>query len=216
MMNPSGDKENVTQFMITPAGLHLGIQHPKATKFTTGYKVATSIGSDRWTAELAVPLAMLKNMKKGGFPANFSYNRQLKNTPPCSDLYSWSPYLTRMFLEPDHFAKLVLGDDKGENLLDEYDFNGLVRRGRLAGTRWGLGELHKESKIYLDKTTFVTGGQSICLESTADVGDKSTARIGYLRFPKLIPGKKYRLSMYVKGDLAPGSFADARVWYGKS
>ncbi|MBQ9770792.1 MAG: DUF4838 domain-containing protein [Lentisphaeria bacterium] len=216
MMNPSGDKENVTQFMITPAGLHLGIQHPKATKFTTGYKVATSIGSDRWTAELAVPLAMLKNMKKGGFPANFSYNRQLKNTPPCSDLYSWSPYLTRMFLEPDHFAKLVLGDDKGENLLDEYDFNGLVRRGRVAGTRWGLGELHKESKIYLDKTTFVTGGQSICLESTADVGDKSTARIGYLRFPKLIPGKKYRLSMYVKGDLAPGSFADARVWYGKT
>ena len=216
MLNPSGDKENVTQFMITPSGRHLGIHHPKARKFTTGYKVATNYGTDRWSAELAVPLSMLKNMKKGGFPANFSYNRQLKNTPPCSDLYSWSPYLTRMFMEPDHFAKLVLGNEKGANLLEEYDFNGLVRRGRVAGTRWGLGELHKESKIFLDKTTFVTGGQSICLSSTADVGDKATARIGYLRFPTLEVGKKYRLSMYVKGDLAQGSFADARVWYGKT
>ena len=162
---------------------------------------------------------VLGKMKEGGFPANFSYNRQIKETAPCTDLYSWSPYLVRMFNEPDHFGKLVLGDQKSDNILEEFDFNGAVRRGNMVGTKWGVGEVLPESKIYLDKTTFVTGGQSLVLSCTADPKDgRGTARLGYLGKygTKLVPGKKYRLSLYVKGEIAPGSFMDARVWAGKT
>ena len=213
MLNPNGDKLTAYHFLINPSGKNMVLKHPGDQKSSLKYKAAAHYGKDRWSAELAIPFAQIPDLNKKLCRVNFSYNRQLKDAKPCSDLYSWSPYLLTRFYEPDHFGKLVFGDKQGENLLVDYDFSGLKFVGRTMGNHWSYGVFDKTSKVSFDEKNFVTGGKSIYLESAAkNVGDTGTARVSFRKPPKLKPGKKYRLSYYVKGELNKDSLFDARIW----
>ena len=214
LLNPSKDLETVYHYLINPSGKFIAIKHLAGKPFKADHKVATYVGKDRWSAELAVPLSLMKDMKNGICPANFSYNRQLKNAKSTSDLYTWSPYLALRFFEPDHFAKLVFNDDaKSINMLNDYDFAGLKFIGRTMGAHWSWGTHHETAKIEFDTQNFVTGGQSLRMSANVkNIGDRGIARTGYRHMPTLKPGKKYRLSFYAKGDLTPGSLFDARIW----
>ncbi|MBR2426676.1 MAG: DUF4838 domain-containing protein [Lentisphaeria bacterium] len=218
MLNPSNDKENVYQFMINPSGKSIALKQPFDKKCNIKYQVASHYGTDRWSTELVIPLDQIPELNDKICRANFAYNRRLMIAPGKSknDLYSWSPYLQVRFYEPDRFGKIVFGDPKPENLLNGYDFADVTIRGRLIGDYWSFGTRHESSKIYLDQKNFVTGGQSVCMESSCPTAGRSSVRMQYYRVPKLDPGKKYRLSMYVKGELAKGAFFDARVWTGKT
>lgn len=122
--------------------------------------------------------------------ANFSYNRQQKDTKACSDLYSWSPYLQTRFYEPDHFAKLVFNNKKSVNLLTDFDFAGLEIVGATMGKHWSFGEFDYSTVVCFDESEFVTGGQSICMESDAKYtpAEKASARVSYRNAPRLEPG----------------------------
>lgn len=218
LLNPSGDKETVYHLLINPSGKFQALKQPAGKAWKANYKVATFIGKDRWTAEVAIPLKQLPGLKQEECRANFSYNRQQKNTKPCSDLYTWSPYLQTRFYEPDHFAKLVFTNKKSINLLNDFDFAGLEIKGRTMGKHWGFGEFDNSSVVCFDENEFVTGGQSISMESDAKYtpDDKASARVSYRHTPRLVPGKKYRLSYYVKGELSKNSIMDARIWGGKT
>ena len=218
LLNPSGDKETVYHLLINPSGKFQAVMHPAEKTWKADYKVATSNGKDRWIAEVSIPLKQLPGLKADECRANFSYNRQQKDTKACSDLYSWSPYLQTRFYEPDHFAKLVFSDKKSVNMLTDFDFAGLEIVGATMGKHWSFGEFDNSTVVSFDESEFVTGGQSICMESDAKYtpAEKASARVSYRNAPRLEPGKKYRLSFYVKGDLSKNSIMDARIWGGKT
>lgn len=158
---------------------------------------------------------MLPDLNPKEFPANFGYNRRLAGAGDALELYSWSPYLRKWFREADHFGKLCFEEKQNTNRIDEYDFASLVRKGDAYGKHWGFKEQIPEAKVTLDKSTFVTGGNSLKMSCLVPHNNKTTANCWY-RGLKLKTGKKYSFSYYMKTDLAPGASIDLRIGSGKT
>ena len=217
MLNPSGDKENVYQILINPSGKSLTLKQPRSKEIKLKHQVAAvNNGTDRWSTELVIPFDQLPGFNNKVCYVNFAYHRALDGVKEKARLFTWSPYLQSQFYEPDRFGKMVFDGTKSINILSGYDFAGVKFGGRLIGNYWSFGTRYDGSKVTLDQKNFVTGGQSVCLEATTKEVGRAAARIQYYRVPKLEPGKKYRLSMYVKSEMEKGSFFDARVWTNKT
>ena len=213
-LNPNGDKDTLYQYSINPCGDSAGYRYPSRKKWGETVKKSVAEGKNFWCAEIAIPLTLLPDLNVKGFPGNFCYNRRLKGTDQL-ELYSWSPYLQKAFREVDHFGRICFEDVKNSNLLKEYDFAALARNKDAFGRHWGFREGTPATKIALDKTTFITGGNSMKMSCSAAHGNKTTGNLWY-RGLKLEAGKKYRLTYYMKTDLAERASIDLRVWSGKT
>ena len=117
--------------------------------------------------------------------------------------------------DPERFG-VVEFDKEGKAVsIEEYDFATLVLKGDAYGKHWGFKEHFPEAKVTLDKSTFVTGGNSLKMSCPVPYDNKTTANCWY-RGLKLKPGKKYRFSYYMKTDLTTGASIDLRIGSGKT
>ena len=210
LLNPNNDRTTLYHFALNPGGVFRALRHPGDLKWNTTLKHAVHIGKDRWSAEIVIPLKDLPGLTKG-FPFNISYNRQLKTAKPCSDLYTWTPYLRNGFEEPDRFGKLYFDAVKPNNMIAEYDFAHLTRKNDRIGTRWNIREQGKTAKVSLDSGNFVSGGQALLCSGEAA---EDAAGVTFGNIP-LERGKKYRYSYFVKAEIPPGGMADGYVCAGK-
>ena len=214
-LNPNGDRDTLYQYCLNPCGTSVGYRYPTRKKWGKEIKKAVAEGNDFWSGEIAIPLSMLPDLNPKEFPANFGYNRRLKGAGMALELYSWSPYLRKLFREADRFGKLCFEEKQNTNLIDEYDFASLVRKGDAYGKHWGFKEQIPEAQVTLDKSTFVTGGNSLKMSCLVPHNNKTTANCWY-RGLKLKPGKRYRFSYYMKTDLTTGASIDLRIGSGKT
>lgn len=210
MLNPNNDKISLYHVAITPDGRTQFLMHPGQIPWKTDARYATFIGSDRWSAEIAIPLSSIPGINANGFYANFAHCRQLNGENTSTEDYSWSPYLMKQFAEPDHFGKLYFNEPPRKNLLRDYDFAGLSRRGNGAGRYWSMTQDAEGSLVEFDTSDYITGGQSLSCIGKAEKGKDITLRVAYNGIP-LEPGKKYLFSYFMKAELEPGSFMTSRV-----
>ncbi|MBI4028297.1 MAG: carbohydrate-binding family 9-like protein [Verrucomicrobia bacterium] len=119
-LNPSGDRANYDQFIVNAKGAvadvayHKGGVPPVDWSWNCAMQVATKIGTDGWTAELAIPLmAVAPEGVKAGmeFVANFFRARNLRDVPAEeNELYSWSPIPSGGFDRTEYFGRIRFVD----------------------------------------------------------------------------------------------------------
>ena len=212
-LNPNGDRKTIYQVAVTPSGVnriyhHPGVQVKKDPRIQTSAKVA----KDHWTATIRVPFSALPGMKKDGFPVNFTYNSQRKNAKSNSELYSWSPFLVKGFLGFDSVGTLYLDKLPEANLVEDFDLQGLVRKGRRASKRWTMTEKNG-GNVSFATDSYISGGQSLkCTGTNA----KSNTQISHALAGKLKPNTRYSFSFYVRYDMDNNAIARARAWAGRN
>ena len=212
-LNPSADRKTVYQFVVSPGGEYRVYRHPGVQLMKDfNVQVKTAIANDHWIATVRIPHASLPGLKKNGFPVNFTYNSQRKNAENHSELYSWSPFLQRKFLEFDNFGKLTLEKLPETNLVGYFDLYGLTRKGRFVGNGWSVSEKNG-ANVSFNSDYYISGGQSF---KNTGTDAKSTTQVAYALAGKLKPNTKYRFSCYVKYDMDNNAIARVRLWAGKN
>ena len=200
-LNPTCDRRTIYQIAISPANTLYSTQYPGYKKWGNGkIQSQTTVAQDHWTASVRIPLELLPGLDKNGFPANFTYNRQRKNAGDSPDHYSWSPWLQFKFLEVDNFGKISFVPQKNDNLILDFDFTGLKKKGIRANVgAWRLFNPRTPNDIMeFSSEYFITGGQSV-----KGVGTTAKSRVSFDQpiIGKLKSNTKYRLSYYVRYDL---------------
>ncbi len=229
-LNPSGDRKNYYQWMINAVGSMVDIKCKKIgtgntgdVKWSSNATAAVHRYKDRWTAEIAIPVACLEGFSSKGFPANFNRNRVLSGAKDYLKLYTWSPFLRTGFHDLQNFGSIVFGEVKDGSIINNGDFT-TKPRGRTLG-KW-LGPQKKNMKPGqtwgLDNSVFRVGGQSIKLSDS-----KGLTKIGLTQMlPQLKPDTKYLLTFFVKTqDIVPAGksggavvniWDDKNCWYPKN
>ena len=212
-LNPSNDRKNILQIAVAPAGTVNAIHQPGIRKFKDArIQADAKVAADHWTVTVRVPFALMPEMNRNGFFANFSYNRQRKNTKSCSELYTWSPWIQRSFLEADNYGQISLNKPANRNLIKEFDFEGVTKKNRIVGKEWRTS-VSKNQNDFLDLTSesFISGGQSLKIVGNTA---KSVARLEQSIKNGIEPNTKYRFSYYVRYDLDKNAVARGRAWLG--
>ncbi len=123
----------------------------------------------------------------------------------------WNFFLDSKILDPAAFGRLSLSGKKDGNLIVNGDFTGDAKP-------W-FGPLYAtaEAGAYPDRKVFLTGGQSMRLESH---GNHSTSI--WQNLPNLKPNTRYRITFYVKlenvvphgsGGVISTCFDEVNRWY---
>ena len=212
-LNPTGDRKTVYQIAVSPGGEYKIFLHPGLHNIDdSGIQVKTKVSNDHWTADVRIPFASLPNLKRNGFPANFSYNCQLKNVKSHSELYSWSPWLLKRFLELDHYGQLSIENLPETNLVDCFDLQGLSRKGRIAGRGWSMSE-KEGGQAGFTSEYYISGGQ--CLKGVG-TSAKSIIQFAHAINGKLKSDTRYRFSYYIRYDMDDEAIVRGRVWAGRN
>ena len=206
-INPSGDLKRYYQFMINAAGSIAATATGKTEAiadrdwtWNSSAEVKTTRETDRWTVEIKIPLDKMDALNPNGFPVNFTRNRRLTDTGVRTKYYSWSPFMKGGFHEPENFGVLDFAVNAAKPMVTNGNFTD-PRNGRYFGP-WTASVWNNDysraddpgDKVALDKTTWHTGGQSVCITG----GNNRT----YLRvqLPNLKPSTCYRLTGSLKLD----------------
>lgn len=201
-LNPSGDYRNYYQIAVHPSGYYQPRIYPLAKeKKDTGIKVRTYIGKEFWSAEVTIPLKDLPGRLEK-FPANLSYNRQLKDEKPYERTFSWSPFLTDNFHAIDKFGLIDLSGEKDPNLVKDWNFDAEFNGDKLG--EWFIpfpSDSNFEGAIEPDGSTFISGGQSVYMRM-----DKGR-HLAATQLVKLEPGKTYTFSYWIKYNIKGGGNA---------
>ena len=198
-LNPSCDRKTFYQIIINSNGdffdqkeISWGGKKVGTPAWESGAKVKITKGKNEWTAVVTLPLKNLPGFK-GQLVGNFCRNRILKSGNDYEQYYCWGPFV-KGFHDVENFGTVTF--EKDRNILVNSDFSlpktpngnyGLYLNGKWAGG-W-----HSSKKIKLDFDNFVSAPCSMQIFGK----DPLVAQTIY---KKLIPGKKYRLSFFVKTE----------------
>lgn len=167
-LNPSGDNQNYYQIIVHPSGEWQGLAFPGGKPWKPGIIVRSLTAKGFWSAEAAIPLAALGELKEE-FPFYLSHNRQLKDEPMYQRLYSWSPFLKNNFHSIDRYGRLSLKDaQSNDNLVKNSNFDAELKNGRIGA--WIVPPPSDPTfvgAIKPDPFDFISGGQSLYLRMDA-------------------------------------------------
>lgn len=198
-LNPSGDRKKYYHIIVNASGSIADIAGTKEGasqnldwEWMSGVRVVVQRGEKSWTAEIAIPLASLPDIRQDGFPANFNRSRA---TPEAQELFTWSPFLRNGFHDIEHFGNLVLSSGKEANIIRNGDFTGKCE-GRFFNGWYAqpAEKIEKGTSWSFDESTFMKGGKSLKLSSEGG----SISILQYL--PELRPNTKYQLSFFLKTE----------------
>lgn len=201
ILNPSGDRSSYYQFIINAHGTVADMKGKRGKdknenwNWNSSIKVKTIRSKNNWTIELAIPLKDIGAVDKKAFPANFSRSRYLKDTKVKSKYYSWSPFI-KNYHDIENFGFITFEPVKNNNIIINGNFNLPKTRRRFFGKWFTTAGMvpPKGNSVMLDNKFFISGGQSGKISN-----DKAQTSFFMQLFPKkLIPGKKYRLSFFVR------------------
>lgn len=228
-LNPSGDRKNYFQLMINSKGsltdhsaVSFGGSSSMDPKWDSGAKVTVRPSEKGWTAEVVVPKDRLGQFNEKGFVANFNRSRVTEGQK--TELYSWSPFLKKGFVELENFGTLVPSEDPSDSLIQDGTFE-VTPKGHNVFGKW-VSDFKPvpDTKIGLDDSAFVFGSNSIRLQAF-DPKMKNLFGIAQ-SLPSLKPDTKYRLSYYVRTEnVIPASNAggavvniwdDKNLWFPKN
>ncbi len=203
-LNPSGDRRNYFQFILTSSGSFSMIRHDYISGFDQmdrnwapkwQYKVRCT--DKGWTGEAAIPLSELKVRKLDKMTANFT-RHQAKGT--FSMRYSWSPFLTAErtspFQDADHYGTVIFGRDPRKNILRNGDFTIPLKSGIYYTGKWS-SQPPKDGEFAGDTRCFISGPRSLRLSGKSIFKGYFCAK---QFLPQLKPGQKYRLSYFIKTE----------------
>ena len=185
-------------------------------KWDSKAKVAIQPSEKGWKTEVIVPKDRLGQFNEKGFVANFTRSRVVEGCKP--ELYTWSPFLKRGFVELENFGTLVSSEEASDSLIQDGTFE-VTPKGHNVFGKWVSDyKAVPDTKITLDDTTFVFGSGSIRLQAF-DPEMKNLFGITQ-RLPTLKPDTKYELSYYVRTEnVVPanrGGGAVVNIWDDKN
>ena len=200
-LNPSADKRVMYQFIVSSRGdwfdcrmskLGRGKSKEEVT-WNSGAKVAVSKTGVGWRAEIEIPLSAFPEVKEV-FYANFCRNRIVKDNAPAYSCYVWSPFI-RQYDDLENFGSLDFRQVmENPQLIPEKDGNFDVRKnGRFFG-KWASDG---SSGVSLDYDNYLFPPASLKLVSTNSQSITFMLSNGESR---LVPGRRYRLSFFMKGE----------------
>ena len=182
--DPSGEKKERFQLILTPAGVYSGLHHKvgvkKISPWNVTAKVTASIQKGKgFTIEAAIPVRSLPAAVPGKFKANFARYRVLNGIKalPC---YNWS-FFAKSFGDLDNFGTIIFDEPKEENLLADGNFTG-----RING-RW-MGKWFSGRPLARDTGDFVTDGASLVLKDGQLLA----------QYLKLKTNTKYKLTFWLQ------------------
>jgi hypothetical protein len=211
-LNPSGDRKNFFQLIVNASGstyqisaVKTGSENSEVKSWNSNAVIKTNIEKNRWTAEIAIPLKTLANMKQDGFPINFIRTRGLKGEAPQILHYTWSPFIKKGFNEIENFGSLDFNPKETELVVNNGDFTA-SQAGNNFG-KWGINSKDAESgfSVLLDETTFIKGGKSLRLNSIG-------GRLIVEQAVTLKPDTKYNISFYFKMEDVKPTKDNGGVW----
>lgn len=172
----------------------------KDITWNSGARIAVAHDNERWTAEIAVPLAAIGGKQENGYIVNFCRSRTMLKNKKFDQLSTWSPFLKGGFHEPERFGKILFIKDASAipddgNLL----VNGSFEDGD--GTEgWQFAE-----NSSIDTSTFRQGRR--CAKfSLADFCEKGVHTLHPL--PNLKPNTEYIITYFIRTkdvELKPGA-----------
>jgi len=204
-LNPSGDRKNIVQIIVNKFGSLSDLRFEldgvndlnSDWSYETGASAKAEKTADGYRVTISVPEKNLPEFSGAGFPVNFSRTRALPGeTGGVTQLYSWGIMLKR-FNDAENYGMLQFAETPDKNLVDNPDFTAKpTQRGKCYGNWFGEAPIRftDTEKHALDRSTFVTGGQSVMIAS----GGPNFQIQQNLK--PLKPATRYRLSYYVKLD----------------
>ena len=161
--------------------------------------VRTAKTAAGWTADVSIPLQSLGKINPAGFAVNFGRNRMLKGKQPVVTAYQWSPLpaVRKGYHAVENWGRLRF--EKPEDpIIPNGNFTQRInyRNWTHLPNQWASwrsggpdgGQIQK-----LDDKIFITGGQSFYFKNIA--GQRLSS---YVKLKSLKPGRKYRLSYFVR------------------
>ncbi len=216
-INPSDDRINYYHFMVNSQGnitdsvcKKVGSKSSGDRSWDSGAVVNISKNKNGWKAVITIDKAKLGTLNPKGFAVNFNRNRVARGN---NGLFTWSPFLANGFHDIERFGRLVPAESIPASIVKNGDFDSKYWPG------WGGWQPHNikegETKGH-DLTTFVFADKSIKLSFNGDSQNKKPRLNLGQTLHQLKPGKKYRLSYYVKLEnvvpLSRGGGACVQIW----
>jgi hypothetical protein len=107
-IDPSGKRETYYQLIVNCKGVVWDAWHEVPgnpdKSWNPDVKVATQVGKESWTCEIALPFAALTHSPKS--EANWAFN-VTRHRPAVGELTFWSPVYNDSNHRPDRFGKLT-------------------------------------------------------------------------------------------------------------
>lgn len=216
-INPSGDRTTYYHFIINSNG---AVTDYSREVNKSGGNIGWNSGAvgsavkkeNGWEAELRIPLKSLGKLADA-VPVNFARHRALRGERPKEIYYQWSPQPSARsggFHVVENWGVMIFGKAP-EKLIPFGDFSEISPKTGWRGFWRDKGE-NGGQEAGFDDRVFISGGRSIHYKNVA--GGRVSG--GFL-VPDMKPGKKYRLSYYVKTQNIRGKDgAGAFLYFNKS
>lgn len=201
-LSPAGKRGEYYQLMMNSAGSLSDQFCEKAGSTFIGNKnwdskavFAVREAPGKWILEMAVPKKAIPGIENGNIRANFCRTRPVQPI----EHYVWGPF-PKGFHDLDRFGILVRGMKDG-NFLKYGDFSmqgkiAPINKFAMACGPWSWRiKMPEATQIGFDRTTFVTGTQSLKIKAA-----KSGLIFAENAILTLKPDTKYRLSFYMKTE----------------
>lgn len=197
-INPSADRKVYYHFIINSNGAVTDyrrvLDHKKADISWNSNAVGRAVKKENgWEAELRIPLESFGKIS-GGIPVNFARHRALKGKQPEEIYYQWSPQPGARiggFHAVEKWGVMIFGKAP-EKLIPFGDFAVDSSREGWRGC-WPDGGRKGRQKAEFDERVFISGGRSLYYKNIA--GGRIS---GGFDIKDMKPGRKYRLSYYIK------------------
>ncbi len=202
-LKPRESSPQYFQFAVNSNGIPADCEHsvdkgsPAAgLAWNSGAVCTAEKSAQGWNAVLTIPKKALGNYDRNGFKVNFGRRRTFKTARKIAEeYYKWSPLAGGSFHNVHNWGTLALDGQPDGNLLKNPGFTGQPRRANdyMGWSVWNGRGNHEGQKIELDKSCFITDGQSLHLTNTRGNTFGVSQRVKSLK-----PGTRYRLSFYIR------------------
>ena len=185
----------IYQYMVNAAGAKCDLRNMTVgvdVRFNSGFEAKCSVvPGKKYFVEVRIPRkAMPELAGRRKLMANFTRTRTLAGEKVKTQSYVW--YQKDRNIAENCGILALDRKDAPKNLIKAGDFDKALIRNRYMLLKGWAGT----KAIHLDKTTFVTKGVSVCLDKENNF---------LVQNIPVEPGKKYRLSLFVKAENAsPG------------
>ncbi len=205
-LDPEGTRKSYYHIIINSKGSVYDMKNVvrgnvpvKDLSWDSGGNIRVEIRPGGWKATAVFPRKNFPEFNKKGFTANFGRNRVVHSK---STLFSWSPFLTRSFHEPEAFGTLIFDGCPAENLVSDGDFQVEMKPNQRFGAWSSFWTLPKGVSVDLDKSTFIFGDRSLRLGYSGNTVVRGF-QVSQL-LPKMKPNTQYRIRYFVKTkDITP-------------
>lgn len=216
-INANGGRQSFFQIMVNASGNYTVLRKDNGLSENLTPNCTISVHTRRhagyWEAQISIPRTLLGPVGENGMTANFSRSRYLGGTP---EYYSVSPFLTPQsgFCDISGFARFRLSPPEKEagNLIRGGDF------ARADLPDWKSNRSADFSAVHDADHGFRSPG-SLRL-TRKKVSLKQPLAGAWQRLPGLIPGKRYKLTYFVKthGVVTehPDGGARVQIWVGRN